>query len=67
MTSQRNRHILQVLKLAQSAGGKTPPTKYETKQSVCEAPLITDTLKNADYTFIAITPRSTLVLSGSTW
>ena len=43
------------------------PTGYDTKQSDGEVPIITWALGNAEYPFIAITPRSTLARSGSPW
>ena len=48
--------------------GKTPPMNvlYDAKQSDDEAPVMQE-LGNAEYLFIAITPRSIIAKSGSTW
>ena len=40
---------------------------YDTKQSNGEAPVMLEPWGNAEDPFIAITPRSTLAQSGSTW
>ena len=40
---------------------------YDTKQSDAEIPVMLELWGNAEYSFIAITPRSTLARSGSTW
>ena len=67
-------------KIAQSAGaiecidrfsveGNPPPNEclaYNTKQSDCELPVMLELWGNVENPFIAITPRSTLVWSGST-
>ena len=42
-------------------------TGYDTKQSDGEVPVMPELLGNAEYPFIAISPRYTLVQSSNTW